>query len=185
MNTSVPRAARFVPWLSRKHVQVRNHRGPCCREPFSDCSMLRACSAAPSELTNVNLQARTHHVQFELVDSRYALCQVDGAEIFTKTAAETGSHSVFPRPSVERRNVCGGGRSAAQTTAASPTIIAAGTQSDSRTPFDMEQLAADALTLIRTLSLPPCHFVGLSMGGFCRHATRGPPSRAAALAHAD
>ena len=39
-----------------------------------------------------------------------------------------------------------------------------GRSPDSRTPFDMEQLAADALTLIRTLSLPPCHFVGLSMG---------------------
>ncbi len=51
-----------------------------------------------------------------------------------------------------------------------------GRSPDSQTSFDMEQLTDDALTLIRTLGLPPCHFVGLSMGGFVgmRIAARHP-----------
>ncbi len=51
-----------------------------------------------------------------------------------------------------------------------------GRSPDSPTAFDMERLTDDALTLIRSLSLPPCHFVGLSMGGFVgmRIAARHP-----------
>jgi pimeloyl-ACP methyl ester carboxylesterase len=42
--------------------------------------------------------------------------------------------------------------------------------------YDMDTLADDAVTLIRTLALAPCHFVGLSMGGFVgmRVAARRP-----------
>ncbi|MDA4847983.1 alpha/beta fold hydrolase [Hoeflea poritis] len=42
--------------------------------------------------------------------------------------------------------------------------------------YDMETLAEDAAGLIETLSLAPCHFVGLSMGGFVgmRLAARRP-----------
>src|SRR6476619_7325344 len=36
----------------------------------------------------------------------------------------------------------------------------------SPSPYDMEQLADDAATLIQKLNAAPCHFVGLSMGGF-------------------
>lgn len=44
------------------------------------------------------------------------------------------------------------------------------------TPFDMEVLAEDALALLSALDLPPCHFAGLSMGGFVglRLAARHP-----------
>jgi 3-oxoadipate enol-lactonase len=35
-----------------------------------------------------------------------------------------------------------------------------------RDGYDMDTLAADAAALIRALHLAPCHFVGLSMGGF-------------------
>ena len=35
-----------------------------------------------------------------------------------------------------------------------------------RDGYDMDTLAEDAAALIRTLRLEPCHFVGLSMGGF-------------------
>jgi pimeloyl-ACP methyl ester carboxylesterase len=34
------------------------------------------------------------------------------------------------------------------------------------TGYDMDSLAADAATLIRDLDAAPCHFAGLSMGGF-------------------
>ncbi|GAC1605528.1 MAG: 3-oxoadipate enol-lactonase [Myxococcales bacterium] len=42
--------------------------------------------------------------------------------------------------------------------------------------YDMETLATDAAALIRALDLGPCHFVGLSMGGFVgmRLAARTP-----------
>ena len=42
--------------------------------------------------------------------------------------------------------------------------------------YDMDTLTADAVALIRTLGLGPCHFVGLSMGGFVglRLAVRHP-----------
>ena len=33
-------------------------------------------------------------------------------------------------------------------------------------PYDMDDLAVDAAQLIETLGCKPCHFVGLSMGGF-------------------
>jgi pimeloyl-ACP methyl ester carboxylesterase len=44
------------------------------------------------------------------------------------------------------------------------------------TGYDMEQLYADALGLVQALKLAPCHFVGLSMGGFVglRLAARHP-----------
>src|SRR6476660_4847171 len=41
-----------------------------------------------------------------------------------------------------------------------------GKSATSPTPYDMEQLADDAATLIQNLKASPCHFVGLSMGGF-------------------
>jgi pimeloyl-ACP methyl ester carboxylesterase len=43
-------------------------------------------------------------------------------------------------------------------------------------PYDMERLADDAVALIEALSAAPCHFVGLSMGGFVglRLAARRP-----------
>jgi len=41
-----------------------------------------------------------------------------------------------------------------------------GESATSPAPYDMEQLADDAATLIQTLGAAPCHFVGLSMGGF-------------------
>src|SRR5512143_1799142 len=43
-------------------------------------------------------------------------------------------------------------------------------------PYDMERLTADAATLIEKLGAAPCHFVGLSMGGFVgmRLAARRP-----------
>ena len=50
-------------------------------------------------------------------------------------------------------------------------------QSDpSETPFDMEQLYADAVSLIEQMNIGPVHFVGLSMGGFVgmRLAARRP-----------
>lgn len=42
--------------------------------------------------------------------------------------------------------------------------------------YDMDTLAADAAALIEALGCPPCHFVGLSMGGFIgmRLAARRP-----------
>src|SRR5262245_46355598 len=36
----------------------------------------------------------------------------------------------------------------------------------SPSPYDMETLAEDAAALIDKLGAKPCHFVGLSMGGF-------------------
>lgn len=46
----------------------------------------------------------------------------------------------------------------------------------SSTPYDMETLYGDAAALIERLSAKPCHFVGLSMGGFVgmRLAARRP-----------
>lgn len=46
----------------------------------------------------------------------------------------------------------------------------------SPTPFDMEKLTDDAATVIEKLGAAPCHFVGLSMGGFVgmRLAARRP-----------
>src|SRR5450631_2933186 len=41
-----------------------------------------------------------------------------------------------------------------------------GRSSTSPVPYDMERLTADAATLIEKLGAAPCHFVGLSMGGF-------------------
>jgi pimeloyl-ACP methyl ester carboxylesterase len=41
-----------------------------------------------------------------------------------------------------------------------------GKSASSPSPYDMEQLADDAATLIQNLKAAPCHFVGLSMGGF-------------------
>ena len=45
-----------------------------------------------------------------------------------------------------------------------------------RSGYDIETLSDDASALIRHLGLPPCHFVGLSMGGFIgiRLAARQP-----------
>ena len=45
-----------------------------------------------------------------------------------------------------------------------------------RSGYDIETLTDDATALIRHLGLPPCHFVGLSMGGFIgiRLAARQP-----------
>ena len=45
-----------------------------------------------------------------------------------------------------------------------------------RSGYDIETLTDDAAALIRHLGLPPCHFVGLSMGGFIgiRLAARQP-----------
>src|SRR3954452_757348 len=42
--------------------------------------------------------------------------------------------------------------------------------------YDMDTLAEDAAALIQTLGVAPCHFVGLSMGGFIgmRLAVRRP-----------
>jgi len=46
----------------------------------------------------------------------------------------------------------------------------------SREPYDMERLYEDAVALIEHLGATPCHFVGLSMGGFVglRVAARRP-----------
>jgi pimeloyl-ACP methyl ester carboxylesterase len=41
-----------------------------------------------------------------------------------------------------------------------------GESSTSPTPYDMDQLTDDAASLIQQLTASPCHFVGLSMGGF-------------------
>jgi 3-oxoadipate enol-lactonase len=51
-----------------------------------------------------------------------------------------------------------------------------GRSSTSPEPYDMERLTADAATLIEKLGAAPCHFVGLSMGGFVglRLAARRP-----------
>ena len=51
-----------------------------------------------------------------------------------------------------------------------------GRSSTSPVPYDMERLTADAATLIEKLGAAPCHFVGLSMGGFVgmRLAARRP-----------
>jgi 3-oxoadipate enol-lactonase len=51
-----------------------------------------------------------------------------------------------------------------------------GQSPSSPSPFDMETLTADAATLIEKLGAAPCHFVGLSMGGFIgmRLAARRP-----------
>ncbi|MCS6967441.1 MAG: alpha/beta hydrolase [Cytophagales bacterium] len=51
-----------------------------------------------------------------------------------------------------------------------------GKSPDSKTPFDMETLYQDAVSLLLHLKCTPCHFVGLSMGGFIamRIAARRP-----------
>ncbi len=51
-----------------------------------------------------------------------------------------------------------------------------GQSATSPAPYDMERLTADAATLIEKLGAAPCHFVGLSMGGFVgmRLAARRP-----------
>ncbi len=51
-----------------------------------------------------------------------------------------------------------------------------GRSTSSPSPYDMERLTADAATLIEKLGIGPCHFVGLSMGGFVgmRLAARRP-----------
>lgn len=51
-----------------------------------------------------------------------------------------------------------------------------GRSPDSPEPFDMETIYADAVALIEALGCAPCHFVGLSMGGFVgmRLAARRP-----------
>jgi len=51
-----------------------------------------------------------------------------------------------------------------------------GRSDTSPAPYDMERLTADAATLIEKLGAAPCHFVGLSMGGFVgmRLAARRP-----------
>ena len=51
-----------------------------------------------------------------------------------------------------------------------------GRSGTSPAPYDMERLTADAATLIEKLGAGPCHFVGLSMGGFVgmRLAARRP-----------
>lgn len=51
-----------------------------------------------------------------------------------------------------------------------------GQSPDSPTPFDLETLYEDAVQLIERLCSEPCHFVGLSMGGFIgmRIAARRP-----------
>jgi pimeloyl-ACP methyl ester carboxylesterase len=51
-----------------------------------------------------------------------------------------------------------------------------GRSASSPGPYDMERLTADAATLIEKLGATPCHFVGLSMGGFVglRLAARRP-----------
>ena len=41
-----------------------------------------------------------------------------------------------------------------------------GRSGTSPAPYDIDQLTDDAATLITTLGVAPCHFVGLSMGGF-------------------
>jgi pimeloyl-ACP methyl ester carboxylesterase len=41
-----------------------------------------------------------------------------------------------------------------------------GRSPESATPYDMDVLAQDAAALIEKLGVGPCHFVGLSMGGF-------------------
>ena len=105
-------------------------------------------------------------------------CQVDGAEIFYEDSGGNGVPILF-----SHGLLWSGEMFAAQVAALRQTHRCItydhrgqGRSPDSQTPFDMEQLAADALTLIRTLSLPPCHFVGLSMGGFVgmRLAARHP-----------
>jgi pimeloyl-ACP methyl ester carboxylesterase len=51
-----------------------------------------------------------------------------------------------------------------------------GQSPQSPAPYDMETLYGDAVALIEKLSVAPCHFVGLSMGGFIgmRIAARRP-----------
>jgi pimeloyl-ACP methyl ester carboxylesterase len=51
-----------------------------------------------------------------------------------------------------------------------------GRSASSPTPYDMERLTDDAAALIGKLGAAPCHFVGLSMGGFVgmRLAARRP-----------
>jgi 3-oxoadipate enol-lactonase len=51
-----------------------------------------------------------------------------------------------------------------------------GRSSTSPAPYDMERVTADGATLIEKLGAAPCHFVGLSMGGFVgmRLAARRP-----------
>ena len=51
-----------------------------------------------------------------------------------------------------------------------------GRSTTSPEPYDIERLTADAATLIEKLGAAPCHFVGLSMGGFVgmRLAARRP-----------
>ncbi len=51
-----------------------------------------------------------------------------------------------------------------------------GRSASSPVPYDMERLTTDAATLIEKLGAAPCHFVGLSMGGFVgmRLAARRP-----------
>ena len=51
-----------------------------------------------------------------------------------------------------------------------------GRSASSPTPYDMERLTDDAAALIEKLGAAPCHFVGLSMGGFVgmRLAARRP-----------
>ncbi|HWE27633.1 MAG TPA: alpha/beta hydrolase [Polyangia bacterium] len=51
-----------------------------------------------------------------------------------------------------------------------------GRSATSPAPYDLERLTADAATLIEKLGAAPCHFVGLSMGGFVglRLAARRP-----------
>ena len=58
-----------------------------------------------------------------------------------------------------------------------------GRSATSPSPYDMERLADDAAALIERLGAAPCHFVGLSMGGFVgmRLAARRPEL----IAHAD
>lgn len=49
-------------------------------------------------------------------------------------------------------------------------------RSQARGPYDMETLTVDAVALLHALDAAPCHFVGLSMGGFVglRLAARHP-----------
>lgn len=105
-------------------------------------------------------------------------CQVDGAEIFYEDSGGDGTPIVF-----SHGLLWSGEMFSAQVAALRGTYRCItydhrgqGRSPDSPTPFDMEKLADDALTLIRKLSLPPCHFVGLSMGGFVgmRLAARHP-----------
>jgi len=51
--------------------------------------------------------------------------------------------------------------------------------------YDMSTIADDAALLIRALEAAPCHFAGLSMGGFAGIARGGAPSRTDTNAHSD